>query len=111
MWRGFESIEDATDDERAAVAYILRAVDRLPLTSSMMASVGYDPRRRTLEIEFRTGGVYRYFRVPAPVFRALREAPSKGRFFHAHIDGVFEFARAPATSPRRRVSTRPVRRP
>jgi hypothetical protein len=73
-------------------------VERIPVDSTMMASVGYAARRRTLEIEFRTGEVYHYYGVSPDVFRALLEAPSKGRFFHGEIDGAFEYARVDRTS-------------
>ena len=66
----------------------------------MMASVGYDPARKTLEIEFQTGDIYEYLDVPRDVFRALLDAGSKGRFFHAEIDDVYRFTQV-ARSPRR----------
>jgi hypothetical protein len=74
---------------------------RTAVDSSMMASVGYDRARKTLEIEFQTGDVYEYLDVPHDVFRALLDATSKGRFFHAEIDGVYGFMQV-ARSPRRR---------
>jgi hypothetical protein len=67
---------------------------RKPVTSSMMRSVGYDPARSILEIEFRTGETYDYFAVPASTARALMSAESKGQFFHQSIDGVYPFAKA-----------------
>jgi KTSC domain len=33
-------------------------MERQPVSSSNLKSVGYDPRSRTLEIEFHNGGVY-----------------------------------------------------
>ena len=51
---------------------------RTLVDSSMMASVGYDAKQATLEIEFRTGDVYDYFDVPRAVFRALLVASSRG---------------------------------
>lgn len=63
------------------------------ISSSMMASVGYDALTRTLEIEFVRGGVYQYLDVPAPVHEALIATPSKGRFFQARIHRVFAYLR------------------
>ncbi|MBK7181096.1 MAG: KTSC domain-containing protein [Chloroflexi bacterium] len=37
---------------------------RTAVSSSNLASVGYDPARQSLEIEFTTGRVYEYFDVP-----------------------------------------------
>jgi hypothetical protein len=65
---------------------------RTRVRSSMMVSVGYDADHSTLEIEFRTGHVYDYFAVPRAVFRALLDAPSKGRFFHDAIEHVYPCA-------------------
>lgn len=61
--------------------------------SSDLASVGYDPTTRTLEILFRSGGLYEYYSVPEAVHAALLAAPSKGRFFHARIKGVYAYRR------------------
>src|SRR5947207_1956922 len=58
---------------------------RHPLDSSSLASVGYDPRRHRLEVEFRTGHAYDYFDVRPSVYDELRQAPSAGRFFRSTI--------------------------
>ena len=68
----------------------------------MMASVGYDAKQATLEIEFCTGDVYEYFDVPRAVFRALLTASSKGGFFHAEIDGAYRFEQVTRARRRRR---------
>ena len=57
--------------------------------SQSVRSVGYDADVATLEIEFRTGVVYRYFMVPARVYRQLREAPSVGTFVNKVIKPSF----------------------
>jgi len=77
-------------------------VKRTLVDSSMMASVGYDAKQATLEIEFRTGDVYDYFDVPRAVFRALLVASSRGRFFHAEIDGAYRFEQVTRSRRRRR---------
>lgn len=58
----------------------------------MMVSVGYDDTHSILEIEFRSGHVYRYFAVPRSIFQGLLNAASMGRFFHAKIDHVYPIA-------------------
>ncbi len=55
------------------------------MTSSVLASVGYDAATALLEIEFTSGEVYRYFAVPPSVHRALMEAPSPGAYFNRSI--------------------------
>jgi hypothetical protein len=64
-------------------------MNRVRLISSMMASAGYDPATRVLEIEFATGVVYHYFDVPLDVFQDLVDADSQGRFFHIRIRDTF----------------------
>ena len=71
-------------------------IERRPVESSNLAAVGYDARRRLLEIEFRSGGIYRYFEVPAEVHGQLLAAESKGRFFAKHIRDRFRFERVNA---------------
>jgi len=59
---------------------------RLPIDSSVIAAMGYDPASAVLEIEFRTSGyVYRYFGVPAGEYRAFLEASSKGAYLDEHF--------------------------
>jgi hypothetical protein len=56
---------------------------RVPVESSCIDSVGYDTE--VLEVRFDNGGIYRYFEVPAQLYRQLLAAESKGRFFNHHI--------------------------
>jgi hypothetical protein len=60
-------------------------VDRTPVDSSSLASVGYDEATRILEIEFRNGSVYRYEQVPPQDYRVLMAAESKGAEFNRKI--------------------------
>lgn len=55
------------------------------MSSSNIASVGYDPASNTLEVEFHSGSVYQYFRVPSSVHDGLMSAPSKGGYFDAYV--------------------------
>lgn len=55
---------------------------RVPVVSTTMNSVGYDPEKRTLEIEFTGGEVYEYYEVPEEIHRDLMAAESKGRYFN-----------------------------
>ncbi len=55
------------------------------MSSSNLRSVGYDPVTSTLEVEFHTGGVYEYRRVPVQVHDGLMRAGSKGEYFHDNI--------------------------
>ena len=56
---------------------------RTPVDSKSIASIGYDPRRRELEIEFRdSGDVYRYFGVSAGESADFMAAESKGTYLN-----------------------------
>lgn len=60
-------------------------LDRTPVSSSNLASVGYDPEQRILEVGFRNGSVYQYLRVPNHVYEGLMRASSHGRYFDAFV--------------------------
>ncbi|WP_241430551.1 KTSC domain-containing protein [Haloferax volcanii] len=66
-------------------------VDRTPVTSSNLRSVGYDQDEQILEIEFNSGGVYRYFGVPSNIYADLMNASSHGKYFHSNIKDVYEY--------------------
>lgn len=66
---------------------------RIPLSSSNVASVGYDPKTQTLEVEFQNGNVYQYFDVIQGVYDGLMSAESKGMFLNAQIKGCYRYAR------------------
>jgi len=68
-------------------------VNRQPVSSSDLRSVGYDSSTNTLEIEFNSGGVYQYYGVSLAVYQGLMNAPSHGKYFHAHIKGVYRYTR------------------
>ena len=61
-----------------------RALRRLPVESTSLESVGFDPATNQLEIEFRDGGVYRYA-VPRRIHQELMAADSLGAFFARRI--------------------------
>jgi hypothetical protein len=60
-------------------------VRREAVESSVIRSVGYDRATATLEIEFHTDKVYRYFAVPRAVYEGLIGAESVGAFFNEKI--------------------------
>jgi hypothetical protein len=62
-----------------------RELQRVPVTSSNLQSVGYDEESRILTIEFRNGSVYEYEGVPPDVYSELMSAKSHGKYFHRQI--------------------------
>lgn len=69
-------------------------IERQPVVSSDLASIGYEAATQTLEIEFKATGVYRYFSVPPATFAQLASTPSPGKFFLQHIKGKFAWEKA-----------------
>jgi hypothetical protein len=63
-------------------------MEREPVSSSNIISIGYDPDSETLEIEFK-GGIYQYFNVPQFIHERLMIADSIGRFFNAEIKDLY----------------------
>jgi len=66
-------------------------MNREPVESSNLKSVGYDPDTKILEIEFHHGGVYQYFDVPENTHFELMSASSKGKYFHKFIKNVYRY--------------------
>ena len=65
-------------------------MERTPVTSSNVASVGYDPESSTLEVEYKTGRVYQFPATPQQ-FQALMQAPSIGRALYGMGTGTEVF--------------------
>jgi hypothetical protein len=60
--------------------------NRVLLRSAAIAAIAYDREKRTLDVEFRAGNSYRYFRVPLSTYRALLKAESAGAFWNEMKD-------------------------
>jgi len=60
-------------------------MQRQQVESSVIKSVGYDPALHTLEIEVKSGRVYRYDEVEEKTFKEMMDAKSMGRYFNANI--------------------------
>ncbi|MFD7001549.1 KTSC domain-containing protein [Streptomyces mirabilis] len=67
-------------------------MQRRPVVSSNIVSVGYEPTEMTLEIEFESG-IYRYFSVPESVHIGLMGASSHGRYFAQSIRDHYSFSK------------------
>jgi KTSC domain len=72
----------------------------IPVASSMIQAVGYDPKTRILEVVFNSGQIYCYEDVPPNVYKELMAADSKGRYMQSEILGVY--ADYPVSGRRRR---------
>lgn len=65
-------------------------MERQAVSSSNIASVGYEETSETLEVEFsKNGRVYQYLNVPSFMFERLMQANSVGTFFNAEIKSAY----------------------
>lgn len=79
-------VEDIDDVERK--------MQRTPVASSLVASVGYVPEYKVLEIEFQDGRSYQYFGVPERIYKGLMAAESRGRYFNERIRDAYVYGRS-----------------
>lgn len=68
-------------------------MQRIPVESSDIVSIGYDPKSRVLEIEFKENRVYQYFDVEPRVYELFLKADSYGEYFYAHINKHYRYQR------------------
>lgn len=66
---------------------------RITVDSSNLASVGYDTKKKILEIEFNHGGIYQYFDVPEDEYNKLLKASSHGKYFVNNIKDDYEYVK------------------
>jgi KTSC domain len=60
-------------------------MDMIPVRSSAIRAVGYDPETRRMKITFEQGVVYDFCNVPQQIYDELMRAASRGSYYNAHI--------------------------
>lgn len=68
-------------------------MERKLVTSSNIASIGYDENTSTLEIEFLNNTIYQYFDVPQQVYGGIMSADSHGQYLAQNIKGVYRYSK------------------
>jgi len=68
-------------------------MERVPVESTLLRSVGYDPATATLELELRRGRIYQFYEVAEETLRELLAADSKVRYFNAFIKDQYPYRR------------------
>jgi hypothetical protein len=83
--------------QRSSTSLVAKqAMERTPVSSSIIRSVGYDHASFILEIQFRSGKVYQYRGIPHGIYVELMSAGSKGSYFDAHIRNAgYDYQRLP----------------
>lgn len=65
-----------------------------PVKSSNIAAVGYDPKARTMDVQFHGGATHRYHDVPAEHHaEMMKPDASVGRYFHQHVRNAYKSKR------------------
>lgn len=65
-------------------------MEMIPVVSSLLKTVGYDPEKEELHVKFhKGGGSYVYRGVTRPVFDALLNTHSAGHFFLVNVKGQY----------------------
>lgn len=73
---------------------------RLPVPSRILRSVGYDETTKILELEFQTGAIYHYLRVPQKFYTNLMKSDEKYKYFSEKIRPRFTAKRVDEHEPR-----------
>lgn len=60
----------------------MKSKARVSLGSAAIGAITYDRQSKTLDVEFRGGGKYRYLKVPLSTYRALLKAESAETFWN-----------------------------
>ena len=53
--------------------------------SSMILSVGYDARKKTMRVLFASGKTYEYQGVPVAIHKGLMDSASKGSYMNGYV--------------------------
>ena len=67
------------------------AVEMVPVSSTNVSAVGYDPETREMTVEFQSGNVYVYSGVPAEVPEELKASASPGSYFYRNVRNQYRF--------------------
>jgi len=68
-----------------------KLIRRHHVRSEAVRSIGYDESEWVLQVEFHSGKLYNYFRVPPREHEALRAAESIGEYLNREIKPYYEY--------------------
>ena len=63
----------------------------IPVKSSNIEAIAYDPSKKILSVKFHKSGIYHYEDVPELMYREMLEAESAGKYFSEYIKGIFDY--------------------
>jgi hypothetical protein len=65
-------------------------MERQPVKSRILRSVGYEENSKIMEIEFQNGQVYQYSGVPPKVFADLMHSAEIGKYYSEKVRPRFQ---------------------
>ena len=68
-------------------------MDKQPVKSSKISMIGYDPKSKILEIEFRSGRIYQFLNVPKSEYKGLMSASSHKSYFQVNIKNHYRWVK------------------
>jgi len=72
-------------------------MQRIPVDSTDIVAIGYDPKSRILEIEFKEGRIYQYLDVAPDIYARFMRTDSYGQYFYAFVNGHYRYKRISQT--------------
>lgn len=72
------------------MAQLAEKIPLVPVTSSNLAAIGYNPAKQILAVEFKSGAIFHYAGVTPALRMNLMAAESRGSFFAREIRGKFQ---------------------
>lgn len=64
-------------------------ISMIPVSSSNIQAIGYNPSEQLLQVNFHSGHGYHYSNVPSQTFQEFLNAYSKGRYLNTQIKGRY----------------------
>jgi hypothetical protein len=62
-----------------------KSMDRRPVNSSYIRSIGYDRERAVLEIEYVNSTLFRYYQVPHRIYRDLMRTRNEEHYIRTYV--------------------------
>ena len=72
----------------------------IPVVSSNLQAIGYEPSASILGVQFSSGHIFHYANVPPKLWEGLLESPSKGQFYAREIKGRFTADKVTGVCPK-----------
>lgn len=79
-------------------------MSRIELQSTTLTAAAYLEHELVLEVEFTSGGIYHYLRVPDETYQGLLQARSHGAYFNRSIRNHFPCVRVHAAQSSKVIS-------